>query len=64
VAAVWKYMATPDKNAAAHPAIAVCTAGPAGPLSSAAKSARLPPTTTTNTLGMRKSRSRLTGFLA
>ena len=39
VAAVWKYMAMPARNAAAQPAVAVSTAGPPAPPSSLAASA-------------------------
>src|SRR6266508_2702032 len=51
VAAVWKYIPIPARNAAAQPAVAVSTAGPPGPPSSFAASAMEPATTTTNTSG-------------
>ncbi|WP_406048656.1 hypothetical protein [Kribbella sp. NBC_00889] len=48
-ARVWKYIATPARKPAAHPAVAVCTAGPLPPPSSFAASAIDPAATTTNT---------------
>jgi hypothetical protein len=63
VAAIWKYIAMPARNAAAQAAVTVCTADPVPP-SSVAKSARLPATTTTNTTGTRTSSSTLTGLRA
>jgi len=58
---VWKYMATPARNAAAQPAVAVCTDTPIPP-SSFAASAIGPAATSTNTTGTSTTTSMLTGL--
>jgi len=64
-AATWKYIATPARNPAAHPAVAVSTGGPPpAPPSSFAASASGPAATSTNVTGTRTRVSRLTGLRA
>ncbi|WP_207232453.1 hypothetical protein [Micromonospora kangleipakensis] len=64
VAAVWKYMPMPARNAADHAAVASSTAAPPRPPRIRAASANVPATTTTNTTGTTTSSSRLTGLRA
>ena len=59
---IWKYIASPDRNPAAQPAVAVWVARPGRPRSNCIASAIEPAATNTNTTGTRTSMIRFTGL--
>nr|WP_258544494.1 hypothetical protein [Micromonospora provocatoris] len=64
MAALWKYMPMPERNAADHAAVAFSTAAPPRPPRIRAASARVPATTATKTTGTTTSSSRFTRLRA
>ncbi|MDH6244047.1 hypothetical protein M2432_001689 [Mycobacterium sp. OTB74] len=59
---IWKYIARPDRNAAAQPAVTTCRAGPILPPNKDIASASERAATTTKTSGTSTSTIRLTGL--